>query len=206
VPVKIPDGEFPPELRLTAGAMYNAGLYPFLFDCTSNLGIPVVGCALLGTDGVGAFGGYGANMNPRVAAMRALTEAAQSRLCWIGGARDDLYRRDFLRMKNASASALIKQLMTMPSAWETWTEYATTYRDHYPYNSTREELQQVTHWLNQRGIHLYYRQLNTADFGEGNIVTVVKVISPDLEGYYFEYWATNGRALEHLKRETHSEQ
>lgn len=69
-----------------------------LFDVTSDVGIPCY-TALIGPQGV-ASGHYirsidvaegaGAHLSPIRAAIRAITEAAQSRLTYISGARDDL--------------------------------------------------------------------------------------------------------------------
>jgi len=200
-PRKIPILDIPslPEaLAIPVRLMVKAGLYPLLFDCTTDIGIPVCGCALLGRDGVGTFGGYGAAWDPRIAALRALTEAAQSRLCYINGARDDLYRRDFLLMKSSSSGWLIEQLEALKSPWRDW--------DHYcelpvgRFESIHEELGTLVHWLAEREIKLYYRKLAEIEF-EASSVVVVKVIAPALEGVWSESWQTNGRATQHLAKE-----
>lgn len=75
-----------------------AGLRTVFFDMTSDIGIPVLLCHLgpanitsrrhvAATD---VTGGAGAHPNPLRAALRALTEAAQSRLTFISGTRDDI--------------------------------------------------------------------------------------------------------------------
>lgn len=68
-----------------------------VFDITSEIGIPVA-CALLGPKQLDASHlrrvdvtlGAGAGLSLAAAAIRAVTEAAQSRMTFIAGARDDL--------------------------------------------------------------------------------------------------------------------
>jgi YcaO-like protein with predicted kinase domain len=76
-----------------------AGLDIALYDLTSDIGIPVVACHLAERDPdpfrpLPAAGGVGCHPHPSTAAVRAVTEAAQSRLIDIAGARDDLFRAD----------------------------------------------------------------------------------------------------------------
>lgn len=75
-----------------------AGLKLSLCDITSNIGIPCYS-ALLGPGNIREMHnpryldvthGSGAHVNPVRAAIRAITEAAQSRLTFISGARDDI--------------------------------------------------------------------------------------------------------------------
>jgi ribosomal protein S12 methylthiotransferase accessory factor len=70
-----------------------------LYDLTSDLGVPVVACHLADRDPdpfrpLPAAGGVGCHPHPGTAVVRAVTEAAQSRLIDIAGARDDLFRSD----------------------------------------------------------------------------------------------------------------
>ncbi|WP_438752949.1 YcaO-like family protein [Pararhizobium sp. O133] len=80
-----------------------AGLILRLFDITSDIGIPCF-TALLGprdalTDKslryVEVTHGSGGHPSPSLAAVRAVTEAAQSRLTYISGARDDVSARTY---------------------------------------------------------------------------------------------------------------
>ncbi len=75
-----------------------AGLILRLFDITSDVGIPCF-TAILGPVSVlsdkslryvEVTNGSGAHPSPSLAALRAVTEAAQSRLTYISGARDDV--------------------------------------------------------------------------------------------------------------------
>jgi ribosomal protein S12 methylthiotransferase accessory factor len=200
-PTKIPTVGLPPEMEWTIQIIRKANLYPFLFDCTqADLGIPVIGCALFGRDGVGLFGGYGCHMNARVAAQRALLESVQSRLCFISGARDDLYRRDFLVMKRANSEKFIKELEALEPIKPDWDKFAGDFGQ-INFADTAQELHFLRVMLENAGIkELYYKVLAREQFGQQSL-TVVKVIAPQLEGVHCEYWQTNGRATNRLGKE-----
>lgn len=93
------------EVDALAARIDDAGLTLRLFDVTSDIGIPCI-AALLGpgnvtndrhTRFVDVTHGCGAHPNPLRAAIRAITEAAQSRLTFISGARDDILPEVFER-------------------------------------------------------------------------------------------------------------
>ncbi|WP_454853913.1 YcaO-like family protein [Rhizobium binxianense] len=93
-----PHGFDDPILTGLVDSIEAAGLILKLFDITSDIDIPCF-AAVLGpahADGgkplrfVEVTGGSGAHPSPIRAALRAVTEAAQSRLTYISGARDDL--------------------------------------------------------------------------------------------------------------------
>jgi YcaO-like protein with predicted kinase domain len=70
-----------------------AGLSVYLRNLTSTAGIPAIDCTIVEhkNDGAGdAYGGCGAHPDARVALLRAITEAAQSRITCIQGGREDL--------------------------------------------------------------------------------------------------------------------
>lgn len=94
-----------PALGVLVGGIGAAGLDLRLFDLTGDTGIPCF-LALLGPGGTASAGnlrfvevtsGCGAHPSAVRAAIRAVTEAAQSRLTYIGGARDDVYAEIFRR-------------------------------------------------------------------------------------------------------------
>jgi ribosomal protein S12 methylthiotransferase accessory factor len=69
-----------------------------VWDMTSPVGIPVYYCSIGETDPFGAirlFGGSGCHFSKEIALARALTEAAQSRLTFIAGSRDDLFPPEY---------------------------------------------------------------------------------------------------------------
>lgn len=82
--------------RITA-----AGARVFVWDLGGV--IPVIGCAIMEDPRepawrtLGFYQGFGAHLVPEVAVARALTEAAQTRLTYIAGARDDFFPFDYAR-------------------------------------------------------------------------------------------------------------
>lgn len=78
-----------------------AGVEARVADCTIDTGIPAYWAIIVdrAQPGIGVFGGHGAHTDPGVALCRALAEAAQSRLIFIAGSRDDIFKRDLLRLK-----------------------------------------------------------------------------------------------------------
>ncbi|NTF69837.1 YcaO-like family protein [Agrobacterium rhizogenes] len=94
-----------PVLNGLIAKITSADLTLRLFDITSDIGIPVV-VALLGPSEITQARriryldvtiGSGAHPSPVRAAIRAVTEAAQSRLTFISGARDDIRPENFTR-------------------------------------------------------------------------------------------------------------
>ncbi len=90
-------------LNRLVGKIKAAGLVLKLFDITSDVAIPCF-TALLGPRGIlsdapvrfaEVTGGSGAHPSPVRAAIRAITEAVQSRLTFISGARDDIAPKTF---------------------------------------------------------------------------------------------------------------
>ena len=73
--------------------MKSAGLRIYLRDATETAGIATIDCTIVDDEWTGtpnAHGGCGAHPDARVALLRALTEAAQSRITCIQGGREDL--------------------------------------------------------------------------------------------------------------------
>jgi len=86
--------------RLAIDRLEQAGLQVAVWDVTSDLGVPVFACQILErTDGPGLMTapaeGVGCHPDTAVALLRALVEAAQSRLAIISGARDDVPQRAY---------------------------------------------------------------------------------------------------------------
>lgn len=73
----------------------------FEIDCvTSSTGIACFGVRLISPSYPIVSVGYGCHLDRDVALSRALTEAAQSRLTMISGARDDIDQRSYARIKS----------------------------------------------------------------------------------------------------------
>jgi ribosomal protein S12 methylthiotransferase accessory factor len=103
-----------PAIDRLAAQIAEAGLRLALFDQTSDVGIPVI-MAVIGPAGSDAAeleiaAGYGAHPVSHRAALRAITEAAQSRVTSIAASRDDIGRTSF----RAQAAPRNRQLLDLP--------------------------------------------------------------------------------------------
>ena len=78
-----------------------AGSHVFLWDLASDTGVCAIGCTILQNPHdvswrpLGAYQGFGAHLVPEIAIARAITEAAQTQLTYISGARDDFFPFDY---------------------------------------------------------------------------------------------------------------
>jgi YcaO-like protein with predicted kinase domain len=65
--------------------------------------VPVYGCALVADPDepawrpLGVYWGFGCHLDPDVALARAVTEAAQTRVTYVAGSRDDFFPFDYAR-------------------------------------------------------------------------------------------------------------
>lgn len=93
----IPD----PACRALVERIAAAGARVFVWDLASDTGVCAIGCAILEDPRepawrtLGCYEGFGAHLVPEIAIARALTEAAQTRLTYIAGARDDFFPIDY---------------------------------------------------------------------------------------------------------------
>lgn len=84
-----------PELQAVVRRGRVAGLHLFVEDHTGKAGIPCIVARLHSSDRWTTFTGSGCNFAPEIATLRAITEAAQSRLTAITGSRDDISELDY---------------------------------------------------------------------------------------------------------------
>ncbi|MDQ3370894.1 MAG: YcaO-like family protein [Myxococcota bacterium] len=79
------------------------GARVFVWDLGGDTGVPVIGCAIMEDPRepawrtLGFYQGFGAHLLPEIAIARAITEAAQTRLTYIAGGRDDFFPFDYER-------------------------------------------------------------------------------------------------------------
>ncbi len=96
-----------PDCREVLARFATAGMAVSIWETSSDTGIPAFFCLItdqrdpLGHRGIGA----GCHALPGIALMRALTEAAQVRMTYISGARDDLTPTDYLPEAQAEKAA-----------------------------------------------------------------------------------------------------
>ncbi len=104
----------------TVALCKNAGLQILALDMSSALGLPALICVLLDphepADTLrGASMGFGCHLRREIALLRAVTEAAQSRLTLIAGSRDDLNRQDYeVRRRHRDGISWYQALVEAP--------------------------------------------------------------------------------------------
>lgn len=86
-------------------------------DITSPVGIPAFECKIMDRHAnpirmVAPAGGFGCHPVRGIALLRALTEAAQSRLTFIAGSRDDMPWQDYRRMQDPELQAEQRERVT----------------------------------------------------------------------------------------------
>jgi ribosomal protein S12 methylthiotransferase accessory factor len=164
-----------------------AAIKPILFDCTVDTQVPCYMAIIydMATPHTGLFRGYGAHLDPAVAMIRALTEAAQSRLIAIAGSRDDYFRRDLLSHRSAGGDAGVSAFESSPALIDA------THRRSEATDSFEGDILKVLDKLRAAAIH----RVIVVDLSDDLIgVPVVRVIVPGLEGYMFDHYAPGPRA------------
>ncbi|WHZ29305.1 MAG: YcaO-like protein [Nitrospira sp.] len=89
-----------PEIKQLIAQFHKSGIQTLVWNITSDVGIPTFFCLL--HEGasdpsrlVYTSSGMGCHLSADIALLRAITEAAQSRLTLIAGARDDMFRDQY---------------------------------------------------------------------------------------------------------------
>ena len=100
-----------------------AGARVFVWDIARRdgpAGVAVIAAAIMEDPGepawrtLGFYQGFGAHWTPEVAIARALTEAAQTRVTYIAGARDDFFPFDYERATDPALLAALWQRFSAP--------------------------------------------------------------------------------------------
>jgi YcaO-like protein with predicted kinase domain len=165
---------------------------PVLFDCTVDTAIPTYMAYLydLHLRHIGVYRGYGAHVDPEIAMVRALTEAAQGRVIYIAGSRDDVFRHSYYRLRqsdNATVAPALGALEPSVDARDRPSEATPTFEG---------DTLLAVRKLAEAGIpRVLVVDLSRPDFP----ISVVKVIVPGLEGYLFEFFAPGPRARAFLE-------
>ena len=152
-----------------------------VWDVTSDIGLACFRCLIAESNqDLTHFGysgrGFGCHPSSGVALSRALTEAAQARLTYIAGSRDDVSRAGYERMRNRAAKP--PSLEPEPSARR---NYASS--PDFDGQTLTDDLQQELNRLAACGVSRVIVINLTHD---GLQIPVVKVVIPGLEGVIFE--------------------
>jgi ribosomal protein S12 methylthiotransferase accessory factor len=170
-----------------------AGVAPVLFDCRVDTDVPVFMAYIYDrlVRHIGMYRGYGAHLDPEIAMVRALTEAAQSRCVYIAGSRDDMFRRSFRHLKQLDYGASVEQLEAIPAVVD-----------------VRETSSQATTSF-EGDVRLLLGKLQAVGLQNAVVFdlsrpeepfAVVRVVTLGLEGYLFDYYAPGPRARAFMER------
>jgi ribosomal protein S12 methylthiotransferase accessory factor len=109
-----------PICKALIGRVTSTGARVFIWDLAAGSGIAAIGAAIMEDPNepawrtLGFYQGFGAHLLPEVAIARALTEAAQTRLTYIAGARDDFFPFDYARATDPELLADLWQQLAAP--------------------------------------------------------------------------------------------
>jgi ribosomal protein S12 methylthiotransferase accessory factor len=167
-----------------------AGVTPYLFDCTVDTRVPtymaVVADRLDPT--MGLYRGYGAHLDPGIAMIRALTEAAQARLVLLAGSRDDYFGRD-QRVNRFAADGRIESLDQIPVNADATRHEA----------AANDSFGADIHAVLDRLVAVGLRSAVVVDLTREELgIPVARMVVPELEGYVFDHYTPGRRALAHL--------
>ena len=162
------------------------GARVFVYDCTSDFGIPVYACVIAEPErGCGLHRGAGCHVNGNVAMARAICEAAQTRCILMAGARDDITNARHRRIISDTQDIEWARLLSEePFSEEVVCHAKTTALDS----------------LLHAGLHplvVDYPLGGDAPF------SVVKVLVPTLEGYHTPYVELGDRYQQYVEKNRH---
>jgi len=193
-PGRVPLIALPEPIEKLVRAIERAKLKLYLFDITNDYQVPAYSAVLLDLSGnaAGTFGGYGCHLSSQIAAIRAITEAIQGRACYISGARDDLFRRQFLLMKRMDQQRLDQmfgELSLGPAIIE---------HRKLEFADIKSELRYLLRLIKGQGVS----QVFVKEIGSylDNAIQVVRVFSPQCEPFAFDFWTPTLRCLSYARR------
>ena len=155
-----------------------AGVDVAVWDCTSDVGVPVLSALIVDSPAAqrwparGPFRGYGCHPSRNIALLRALTEAVQSRLTYVSGSRDDLFRERFRALQRIGENAVVaghvrtagtRKFQVVPDI------------QHSTFNRDLDDMLARLRTVGIREVAIF--DLTRQDIG----VPVVKVLAPGLE-------------------------
>lgn len=167
-----------PACQEVLAKLYAAGMEVLAWDLTTDIGIPAFSALVAESSGDPARSvytsmGMGCHPSRDIALLRALAEAAQSRLTLISGSRDDVFRDEYQvsRQRNAALNAYRSltsdsgRCMSSPSLeWSTF--------------------QDDVRWQVSRLVGCGFDRVIVCDLTDSSVrLPVVKVVVPGLEAY-----------------------
>ena len=162
-------------------AIRAAGLAIGIWDITSDIGIATFACVLVdrGPNQVGqVYTSHGSGCHPSrsVALLRALTEAAQTRLTFIAGTRDDADRAFFERARDPARIERLRAELDAPGEGRGFHAVPTRELD---------DVEDDVRWQRERLAAAGLDQVATVELTQPQIgIPVVRVIVPGLESLH----------------------
>ena len=147
-----------------------------VWDVTSDIGVPAFQCTAADRTGEIGHVGVGAGCHPtkRIALLRAITEAAQTRTTYIVGSREDIEHRDYSPAKLTAQNARARAAMR-PGLGREFASIA---------NSDFETFDIEVAWLVDRLRATGIRQVLAIDLTRREFgIPVVRIVAPGLEGF-----------------------
>jgi YcaO-like protein with predicted kinase domain len=154
-----------------------AGFTPFVEDITSDVGLPAFRCLIGADPDYGLrhepfFPGWGCHPRREIALLRAVSEAAQTRLTMITGSRDDLFRPKYLALQDRARTVRDWNYVSTVPAVRDFRDVPT-----YPNDTFEADTSTLLWQLNRVGID----EVLTVDLTNPRIgMPVVRVICPAL--------------------------
>ncbi|MGB8643740.1 MAG: YcaO-like family protein [Anaerolineae bacterium] len=169
-----------------------------VWEITSDVGIPAFLCRIFDqSDNPLRQLGYaecmGCHPAREIALLRALTEAAQSRLTWIAGSRDDCYPAHYSQLRDPQLIERRRAELTAPGPRKNWSECPSWQSD-----SFNADVEWELERLRIAGVEQVIAvNLTQAEIG----VPVVRVIIPGLEALLEnKNYAPGARARTHAEQ------
>jgi ribosomal protein S12 methylthiotransferase accessory factor len=182
-----------PAVRELLAKFEAAQLVPILFDCTVDTEVPVYRTQVYDPSGdVPSSHGYGAHLDPEVAMVRSLTEAAQTRAILISGARDDIFHQYYtvlrLQRNRGSEASILESNPPTVDARERKTQATST---------LEEDIEILLGKLKQIGLNrVIVFDLSPPTWG----ISVVRVVVPGLEASFHTTYNPKQRAIAFAER------
>ena len=163
-----------PVCQQLIGQIQQAGLQLAVWNITSDIGIPVFACVIMDTDGSHAISdGMGCHCRREIALIRALTEAAQTRLGMIVSAREDIPSDEYLAA-HTERNQQMRLLLRAGAARQQYPDVPT-----WPELNFRRMLELLAERLRRIECgQVLYLDLSRPEFN----IAVMRVIVPGLEG------------------------
>jgi YcaO-like protein with predicted kinase domain len=156
-------------------AIERAGLRVSIWDVTSDVGVATFLCLIVDGDNPDSHLGLGSGTHPvrDIALARALIEAAQTRMNYITGSRDDLQFAEFTSAGRTKARGAAKTLLRGGPASRSFRSVPST---------TKATLREDLDWVTARLAAVSVSEVACVDLSQGMAdISVVRIVIPGLE-------------------------